>query len=749
MSEVLEMAAELALLGGATDTRGTATPVAERARALALTRYRKPADDANARVKDGRALGTGEPVAAHAEGLADIVRAAHFDDETVAAAWLFALPDGWPAWKEAAEAAVGPEPTALVAGLARLKGLRELAKQDAAQADRKASQAETLRKMLLAMVEDIRVVVLRLASRVQTLRYLATQPTHPERAAIARETLAFYAPLANRLGVWQFKWELEDLSFRFLEPDTYKQVAKLLDEKRSEREGYVGDVVTTLAHELRAAGLQADIAGRPKHIYSIVNKMRQKGVDFGQLYDVRAFRIIVPDVKDCYAALGVVHHLWQPVPREFDDYIARPKGNLYRSLHTVVIGPDDKAIEIQIRTEEMHRHAEFGVAAHWRYKEKSGGTRDPYDEKIAWLRQLLAWRDDVAQPDANLKEAPENSHGKGVSKALSLDEKIYVLTPQGRVLDLCKGATPVDFAYALHTDLGHRCRGAKVDGAMVPLNTPLATGQRVEVIAAKAAAGVGPSRDWLNSNLGYLASHRARTKVRAWFNAQDHAQTVAEGRALVERELAKLGKSGANLEQLAEATKFDSPEALFAAVGKGELGLSAVRAVFAEPVAVATEEPAFVPRKGRAGASGSGVLVVGVDRLMTQLARCCKPAPPDVIGGFITKGRGVSVHRADCVNYLGLMRQHPERHIDSEWGTTEGAVFAVDVVVEARDRSNLLRDVTEVLSKEKVNVVAANTQAKAGAVTMRFTVEVTHVAALKRAMTLIAEAPGVQRVRRA
>jgi GTP pyrophosphokinase len=689
-------------------------------------------------------LSTGELTADHARGLASILSASGFDEATLAAAYLFALPDTQAKWQDRIEPQFGPEVTVLLAGLHKLKAMRELARQDAATTTRKTSQAETLRKMLLAMVEDIRVVIVRLASRVQTLRYLAGQPGHAQREAYARETFGFYAPLANRLGVWQFKWELEDLSFRFLEPETYKSVAKLLDEKRSEREGYVGEVVDTLQRELQQAGLHADIAGRPKHIYSIVNKMRGKGVGFDQLYDVRAFRVIVRDVRDCYTALGVVHNLWQPVPREFDDYISRPKGNLYRSLHTVVVGPDDKAIEIQIRTEEMHRHAEYGVAAHWRYKEKSSAGKDGFDDKIASLRQLLAWQDDLTS---------EPGQAETLTRSMSmrhagLDEVVYVLTPQGRVIDLPQGATPIDFAYSLHTDLGHRCRGAKVDGVMVPLNTPLVTGQRVEIVAAKAAAGLGPSRDWLNPNLGYLASHRARTKVRAWFNAQENAQTVAEGRTLLERELARIGHSSANHDQLAAHFGFADAAHLFAAAGKGEFGLAQVKTAFAEPAAAPVEEPVFAPRKSRAEAGGKGVLVVGVDRLMTQLARCCKPAPPDAIGGFITKGRGVSVHRLSCVNYAGLMRQHPERHIDSEWGSTGESVFAVEIFVEARDRSNLLRDVTEILSKEKVNVVAANSVAKSGAATMRFTLEVENVSGLKRALALISEAPGVVIARR-
>ena len=718
-----------------------------------------------------RALGTGELAITHAAAIAAIARELKLDAATIDAAWLFAVPQFWegkPGWEETLRPLVAADTLDLVRGLAQLHRLRDITQPAVvAKSSGGPAQAEVLRKMLLAMVEDIRVVLLRLASRTQTLRFLTTAPAHPQRTAIARETLDFYAPLANRLGVWQLKWELEDLAFRFVEPDTYKRIAKLLDEKRSERENTIRDVVQALETELAAAGLKADVAGRPKHIVSIVGKMRSKGIEFDQLYDVRAFRVLVDDVKDCYTALGLIHNLWEPVPREFDDYISRPKGNFYRSLHTVVIGPDDRALEVQIRTHEMHRHAELGVAAHWRYKEKSGDAKESFDEKIAWLRQLLAWRDEVAEgagagpANADAQDQQTAARLKEGTKRARLDDTIYVLTPQGRVMDLPRGSTPIDFAYTLHTDLGHRCRGAKVDGVMVPLNAPLANGQRVEIIAAKAATGAraGPSRDWLNPQLGYLASNRAKTKVRAWFNAIEHDETVASGRELVQKELQRLGKTSTNLADLAARLKFADMEEMFLVAGKGELGMKAVGDALAEPVINdpgADEEITFVAKQKPSGSkdgSSSGVLLVGVDKLLTKLASCCKPAPPDAIGGFITRGRGVSIHRADCKDFVNLRNSVPERVIESQWGDVRETLFAVDIDIEARDRQGLLRDLTEVLSREKLHVLAANSQvvrAAGGAseARLRFTLQISDAKTLGRALGVIGDVPGVFAVRR-
>ncbi len=451
----------------------------------------------------GRLLGTGEPAYEHAVGTARNVAELRLDADSRAAGLLFAVPAYLPAAEEVLTESFGAAVASLVMGISRLNALRVITRT-AARGKDSQSQAEVLRKMLLAMVEDIRVVLLRLASRTQTLRWLARAPD-AERAQVARETLDIYAPLANRLGVWQLKWELEDLAFRYLEPELYKRIAGLLEARRSERERFVEQAIAALADELARAGIRADISGRPKHLYSIYTKMRAKSLDFSQIHDVSGLRVLVDEAKDCYTVLGVVHNLWAPIPREFDDYISRPKANLYRSLHTAVIGPQGKALEVQIRTREMHRDAELGVAAHWRYKERAKrptGKGDPFDEKIAWLRQMLAWRDEIVDASDWIEQ----------SKHAVLDDTVYVLTPQGKVIDLPQGATPVDFAYALHSDIGHRCRGAKVNGAIVPLDYRLKNADAVEIITAKTG---GPSRDWLNPALGYIKSSRARGFRRA------------------------------------------------------------------------------------------------------------------------------------------------------------------------------------------------------------------------------------------
>src|SRR5256884_7412225 len=497
----------------------------------------------------GQVLSTGEPTWSHALGLAASLASIGLDAPGRAAGVLFAAPKhlgGVDALRER----FGEEIAGLAAGVEKLYQLRVATRGNPHE------QNEVLRKMVLGMVEDVRVVLIRLASRTQTLRFFSKN-TSPERVSYARETLDIYSPLANRLGVWQLKWELEDLSFRYLEPEVYKRIAQMLDERRVERQQYIARTIATLARELEEVGVKAEITGRPKHIYSIWNKMRSKSLDFSEVYDVRAARIIVPSVKDCYTALGVVHNLWQPIPKEFDDYISRPKGNLYQSLHTAVLGPQDKTVEVQIRTEEMHRHAEFGVASHWRYKEKVK-TSEAFEQKIAWLRELLAWRDEVADWASTTKKA-------------QLDDTVYVLTPQGKVIDLPAGSTPIDFAYALHSDLGHRCRGARVDGQIVSLDSPLQNGQRVEIVSAKSG---GPSRDWLNAERGFVKSARARSKIRQWFNAKAHAQTVVAGRALVEKELKRERAVHASLETLADRLGFKKPEDLFVAVARDEVNLS-------------------------------------------------------------------------------------------------------------------------------------------------------------------------------
>ncbi len=605
-----------------------------------------------------------------------------------------------------------------------------------------ASQTENVRKMLLAFSRDLRVVMLRLASRLQTLRFFAATKGDPGEA-IASESLLVFAPLANRLGIWQIKWEMEDLAFRFLEPVTYKQVARLLDEKRAEREAHIEQVRDQLESDLRHQGIHALVQGRPKHIYSIVKKMRGKSLDFDQVFDIRALRVVVPTKDDCYGVLALVHTQFTPVPEEFDDYIARPKANGYQSLHTVVRDEQGRAFEIQIRSQAMHDHAEHGVAAHWAYKE--AGTKgyagysasSDYDAKIAVLRQLLAWERDLSGNEQGL-----------------FDDRIYVLTPDAAIVELPQGATPVDFAYAVHTSLGHRCRGARVDGVMVPLNTVLQNGQTIEIIAAKEG---GPSRDWLNSELGYLAGHRSKSKVRAWFNQLALQETVAKGREAVERLLQREGRTAMRFEDLASSIGLSSAQELFEQVGKDELSLRALEAVLrpGEQAPSVEEVPAWLKKaKPERSAHHGGVLVVGVDSLMTQLAKCCRPAPPDDIRGFVTRGKGVSIHRSDCSDFAHLQRKCPDRVIEVQWGQTMGAtrdataVYPVDVAVESVDRQGLLRDISDVFAREKMNVIGVQTQSVKGVAWMTFTIEVADTRQVSRAMSLVGDVPGVRMVRR-
>jgi len=606
-------------------------------------------------------------------------------------------------------------------------------------------QTENVRKMLLAFSRDLRVVMLRLASRLQTLRHFAATKL-PVPPALASESLQVFAPLANRLGIWQIKWEMEDLSFRFLEPATYKDIARLLDEKRAERERYMVELRQRLQQALASQGIKASVEGRPKHIYSIVRKMRGKSLAFDRVFDIRALRVVVPSVADCYQVLSWVHEHFAPIAEEFDDYIAKPKANGYQSLHTVVRDVDGGPIEVQIRTQAMHEHAEHGVAAHWAYKE--AGTKgyagvsanSEYDTKIAVLRQLLAWERDLSGAAQQ-----GNAQGNGL-----FDDRIYVLTPEAAVVELPQGATPIDFAYTVHTNLGHRCRGAKVDGVMVPLSTQLANGQTVEITAIKEG---GPSRDWLNPELAYLASPRARAKVRAWFNAQISEETISRGREAVEKLLQRLGRTAIRLEDLASQLGFKSADGLFEVVGKDEYSLRNIEVLLNPP------EPALQPdeyfQKKFKGAvarkSPSGVLVVGVDSLLTQLSRCCKPAPPDAISGFVTRGKGVSIHRQDCSNFRELASRHGERVIDVRWGEHKGAdasVYPVDVAVEAFDRQGLLRDISEVFAKEKMNVIGVQTQSVKGTAWMTFTVEISDAVTLNKVLGSVRGVKGVRAARR-
>jgi GTP pyrophosphokinase len=686
-------------------------------------------------------LETGENTLAHADAVASILKSMGGSEAMQAASYLVYACAHLNKPHDVIAKAFGESYAALAIETNKLVAVQRQARgaEAAANPDDAREQTENVRKMLLAFSRDLRVVMLRLASRLQTLRYFAAtkQVVQP---GVAREALQVFAPLANRLGIWQVKWEMEDLAFRFLEPETYKRVARWLDEKRVEREQYVEQLRSELEAELKGQGVNAQVHGRPKHIYSIVKKMRGKSLDFAQVFDVRALRVIVPDVRDCYTALALVHARFSPLLEEFDDYIGRPKPNGYQSLHTIVRDVAGRPIEIQIRTQAMHEHAEHGVAAHWAYKEAGQkgyagvSASSDYDVKIAVLRQLLAWERDLAGSTEGLFE-----------------DRIYVLTPQASIVELPKGATPVDFAYSVHTNLGHRCRGARVDGVMVPLNKPLANGQTVEIVAAKEG---GPSRDWLNPELGFLASHRARAKVRAWFNEQVRDETVARGRELVEKLLQREGRTAMKLEDLASQLGFKSAEDLFAVVGKDEFSLRNIEVLLHPQAPAPTEDEALLLKKWRPLSKSSGkggVLVVGVDSLMTQLARCCKPAPPDGINGFVTRGKGVSIHRRDCASFRQIAERNPERVIEVEWGRPRGdeaQVYPVDVAIEANDRQGLLRDISEVFAKEKMNVIGVQTQSVKGIAWMTFTVEIADSRKLGKVLKVVGDVKGVRAARR-
>jgi GTP pyrophosphokinase len=698
-------------------------------------------------------LDTGENIFAHADAVAAILKTIGGSQAMQAASYLVYACDHLNKAHEVISNAFGVNFADLAletTKLVRVQRMARIAQNSASRtaaplAQTAATQTESVRKMLLAFSRDLRVVMLRLASRLQTLRHYAASKL-PVPAGLASESLQVFAPLANRLGIWEIKWELEDLSFRFLEPDTYKQVAVLLDEKRAEREASVERLRAQLEADLASQGIHATVQGRPKHIYSIVKKMRGKSLGFDQVYDIRALRIVVPTVPDCYAALSWVHSAFTPMSDEFDDYIARPKGNGYQSLHTVVRDASGQPIEVQLRSQAMHDHAEHGVAAHWAYKE--AGTKGysgavtatgAYDAKIAVLRQLLAWERDLA----------------GVPGAVGVfDDRIYVLTPDAAVVELPQGATAVDFAYSVHTNLGHRCRGVRVDGAMVPLNTPLKNGQTVEITVAKEG---GPSRDWLTPELGYIVSHRARSKVRAWFNAQSMGETIAKGRESVEKLLQREGKTAVKLEDLASQLGFNSAEALFEVVGKDEFSLRNIEIVLRPPEPVQVQDDLALLKKPRAPnrSAKGGVLVVGIDSLMTQLAKCCKPAPPDLISGFVTRGQGVSVHRADCSNLRNMVTRSADRVIEVDWAggnagsnSRDTSVYPVDVAVQATDRQGLLRDICEVFTKEKMNVIGMQTQSVKGNASMILTVEVTEASRLTKVMALVTELAGVRSARR-
>lgn len=594
-------------------------------------------------------------------------------------------------------------------------------------------QSEALRKMLLAVVSDARLVLVRIAEQLHRLR-MAKKATEEEQRAIGIETLEIYAALANRLGVWQLKWELEDLSFRFLEPGTYKRIATALNEKRVERESFIEEVKTTLQRELVAQSIDAEISGRPKHIYSIWRKMQRKSIDLEHIFDVRAVRILVDDISECYAALGIVHNLWSYLPGEFDDYIANPKDNSYQSLHTAVVGPQGQTVEVQIRTRDMHRHAELGIAAHWRYKE--GGTSGAaFDEKIRMLRQLLE---------------PVGEHGDLLDQIRDdvFEDRVYAISPKGDVVDMPAGSTPLDFAYHVHTQVGHRCRGAKVNGRIVPLTYKVQNGDKIEIITGSQPQ---PSRDWINPQLGYLAATRSRTKVRSWFRQSDKEQNRRQGREILDRELARLSVRDVAADAIAKQLKLHDADALCIALGVGDITPGAIASALQH---LRKEEPTDVLRKRRHAAkrrdAAQDIAVRGVGDLLSNFARCCRPVPPESIVGYITQGRGVSIHRQDCGNFLSLNTRHPERVIEVDWGDSSDAIYPAELILHAYDRQGLLRDISSVLADEKVSVegVQTRTDKQRMQAVMELSVSVPGLPTLSQVIARLEQLPNVTSVRR-
>lgn len=611
-------------------------------------------------------------------------------------------------------------------------------------------QVDRVRRMLMAMVEDVRAVVIKLAERITCLRELKSADEET-RVLVAKEIANIYAPLANRLGIGQLKWELEDLSFRYLHPDTYKRIASLLHEKRLAREAYINDFVQNLRDSLAEAGVVAEVYGRPKHIYSIWLKMQKKNLDFDELFDVRAVRVVTQHLQDCYGALGVVHTQYRHIPREFDDYVANPKPNGYQSIHTVVVGPEGKTVEIQIRTSNMHQDAELGVAAHWKYKEGSSGAKQSgFEDKIAWLRKLLAWQEDMAESGSLVDEL----------RSQVFEDRVYVFTPKGEVVDMPLGATPLDFAYYIHSQIGHRCIGAKIDGRIVPFTYSLQTGDQVEIITQKQPS---PSRDWMNPNQGFLRTSRARSKVSAWFKKQDRDKNIAAGREVLDKELDRLGLQFSLLDKtVLERFNVTQLDDLLAGIGGGDLRinqlLNFLQAQHKKPTSAEEDEAVLrqlelnaAKKSSTTSSTSKGHIVVqGVGNLMTNIARCCQPIPGDEIIGFITQGRGISIHRNDCEQLKELQSQHPERVVEAVWGENNASGYQLTLRVVANDRSGLLRDITTILANEKINVTEFSSRAnrKQQTATMDMALKIYNIDTLSRALAKISQLPDIIEAKR-
>ena len=672
--------------------------------------------------------------------MAEILADLHLDSETLQAAILYRAVREKKLTLDFIEQEFGEGVAKLIRGVIRMAAISTL-RNDSGEGVFGApsqEQSEKVRKMLVAMVDDVRVALVKLAERTCAIRAVKNA-SETKRRKVAREVSDVYAPLAHRLGIGHIKWELEDLSFRYLEPDDYVTIARLLDERRMDRQHYIDNVIAILHREMDAAHIRADISGRAKHIYSIWRKMRRKDIGFSQVYDIRAVRILVPTVGDCYSVLGIVHSLWRNIPNEFDDYIASPKENGYRSLHTAVIGPDRKVLEIQIRSKTMHEEAEFGVCAHWRYKGTDHqGNEDSYEQKIAWLRLVLEWHEELGG------QSLQDDLANGVEQ-----DRIYAFTPDGHIIDFPQGATPLDFAYRVHTEIGHRCRGAKVNGRIVPLNYALKTADQVEILTGKQES---PSRDWLSPGLGYLKTGRARAKVQQWFKLLARDQNVAEGRAILDKEFRRLAMDEFDYDQLARSFNLSNLDDLYAAVGASDLGVVQVVNAAQRLQAPGRQEAPVVSLVGKASQSHSNtdLFIDGVGNLLTHIAGCCNPVPGDAIIGYITLGRGVSIHKQDCHNVLQLQADEPERIIKVDWSAAPQHVYSVEVMIEAFDRHGLLRDITALLDTEKINISAMQTLSDKhkNTVDMLVTLEIGGFAELSRVLSRLNQLPNVATARR-
>lgn len=698
-------------------------------------------------IASGQVWATGRSAWRTGLDMAQILAGLRADQDTLVAAVLYRAVRENRLSLEQIRKDFGVDVAALIEGVLRMAAISAISNPTRkAVLGQHEGQLDNVRKMLVAMVDDVRVVLLKLAERTCVIRAVKNDDEERQRK-VAREVFDIYAPLAHRLGVGHVKWELEDLAFRYLQPGAYRKIAQLLDSRRADREQYILDVVAEIKRQLQRAGIAGEVFGRAKNIYSIWRKMQKKKIEFYEVYDVSAVRILVPEIQHCYAVLGIVHSLWQHVPREFDDYVASPKANGYQSLHTAVIGPARKMLEVQIRTFAMHEAAELGIAAHWRYKADGKGARlaqkdraSGYEFKIAWLRQVLEWHEELG--DAAVDDLLRGDVGM---------DRVYVFTPDGHVVDLAAGATPVDFAYGIHTEVGHRCRGAKVNGRIVTLNTVLNTGEQVEILTAREG---GPSRDWLNPQLGYVHTSSARAKIQQWFRQRDRDENIDAGRELLERELKRLAIDDMNIRDLAGRLGFRQTEDMYAALGAGELKMSQAVRQFQMPLARTLpadgHQQELLPRPSQVTRAGQGILVDGVGNLLTQLAGCCQPVLGDNILGYITVGRGVAVHRANCPNLHALQQEDPERIVEVAWGVENAIAYPVDIFIKAEDRTGLLRDIMFVLAAEKVNITASHTQSNRNenTATMLFTIEVSDLDLLGKVLSRIAQLPNIIEVHR-